>query len=85
MKKNTCDQPTAWVNQPMIGAKITVAKYCAELKMETAKTRFASREPGRATRLLLEKTVIHNKPTIKRKINNAMMALAMLNISTKPL
>ena len=27
IKKKTCDQPTSCVSQPIIGAKITVAKY----------------------------------------------------------
>ncbi|SAJ22078.1 Uncharacterised protein [Enterobacter cloacae] len=84
MKKKTCDQPTSCVSQPMIGAKITVAKYCAELKMATAVPLSCAGNQAATIRLLPGNDGASAKPTRKRRVKSAMIMPKPLKISTKP-
>lgn len=68
----------------MIGAKITVAKYCAELKIATA---VPSPVPGTMPQLYdyyWGKEGALLKPTRNRNVNNATIMPKPLKISTKP-
>jgi hypothetical protein len=49
---NMLSQPKACTSQPISGAKITVAKYCAELNRAEATPRSCVRNQLDATRLL---------------------------------
>ena len=84
IKKNTCDQPTSWVSQPMIGAKITVAKYCAELKIATAVPLSWAGNQAATIRLFPGKDGASARPTRKRRVNSATIMPKPLKISTKP-
>ncbi len=84
MKKNTCDQPTSCVSQPMIGAKITVAKYCAELKIATAVPLSCAGNQAATMRLLPGKEGASANPTRKRSVKSATIMPKPLKISTKP-
>ena len=84
MKKKTCDQPTSCVSQPMIGAKITVAKYCAELKIATAVPLSCAGNQAATMRLFPGKEGASAKPTRKRSVKSATIMPKPLKISTNP-
>ncbi|MNI78196.1 hypothetical protein D3C73_1345490 [compost metagenome] len=68
----------------MIGAKITVAKYCAELKIDTAVPLSCAGNHAATMRLLPGKEGASAKPTRNRNVNSAMIMPKPLKISTKP-
>lgn|SRR5699024_9729838 len=84
IKKKTCDQPTSCVSQPIIGAKITVAKYWAELKIDTAVPLSCAGNQAATMRLLPGKDGASASPTRKRSVNRATIMPNPLKISTKP-
>ena len=76
MTMNTCSQPQAWTIQPISGANSTVAKYCAELKIAEAVPRSAVGNQAATMRALPGNDGASAKPTRKRSMNRAMIALA---------
>ncbi|MCY1445866.1 hypothetical protein D9M71_623980 [compost metagenome] len=76
MTMNTCSQPQACTIQPINGAKSTVAKYWAELKMADAVPRSAVGNQAATIRALPGNDGASAKPTMKRSMNRATIALA---------
>lgn len=74
--RNTCSQPQACTSQPISGAKATVAKYCAELKIEAAKPRSAVGNHAATMRLLPGNEGASAMPTRKRSTNKVVTAQA---------
>ncbi|MNG36536.1 hypothetical protein D3C84_1235900 [compost metagenome] len=68
----------------MIGAKMTVAKYWAELKIATAVPLSCAGNQAATIRLLPGKEGASAKPTRNRKVKSATMMPKPLKISTKP-
>ena len=76
MTTNTCSHPQEWTIQPISGANSTVAKYWAELKIAEAVPRSAVGNQAATIRALPGKEGASAKPTRKRSMNSATMALA---------
>ena len=68
----------------MIGAKITVAKYWAELKIDTAVPLSCAGNQAATIRLLPGNDGDSARPTRKRRVNSATIMPKPLKISTKP-
>jgi hypothetical protein len=68
----------------MIGAKSTVAKYWEELKMAAALPRSAVGNQEAATLLLAGKAGDSERPTMKRRMNRTIMAVAALKTPMNP-
>ncbi|MOA19371.1 hypothetical protein D3C78_1397490 [compost metagenome] len=68
----------------MIGAKITVAKYCAELKIATAVPLSCAGNQAATIRLLPGNDGASASPTRKRKVKSATIMPKPLKTSTKP-
>src|ERR1700759_1731145 len=84
MKPKAQGQPAVSVIQPMIGAKITVAKYCAELKMAEAVARSSLGNHAATTRLLPGNDGDSAMPTAKRNAKSTAMAVMPAKKPTKP-
>src|SRR3954467_6217101 len=72
--KNTYFHPKSCAIQPMSGAKMTVAKYCPELKKAQAVPRSALGNHAATTRALAGKDGASAKPTRKRRRKRAVIA-----------
>src|SRR3954449_13547423 len=81
---NTQDQPNEAVIQPISGAKMTVAKYCAELKIAEAVARSCLGNQAATTRLLPGNDGLSAMPSRKRRPNSTAMAVAAAKKPTKP-
>ena len=70
----TWRQPNSCAIQPISGAKITVAKYCPELKNADAVPRSLLGNQAATMRALAGKLGASASPTRKRRANSATMA-----------
>ena len=81
---NTECQPSVWISHPMSGAKMTVAAYCAELKIALAVPRSFAGNHAATTRLFAGNDGASAAPTRKRSANRATTAVSPVRKPTAP-
>src|SRR5262245_32598566 len=82
--KNTDGQPYRYVSQPVIGANIAVAKYCAELKIADAVPRSAAGNQAATIRPLPGNDGASARPSMNRSVNSATIAAVASKMPTNP-
>src|SRR5207249_6108729 len=84
MTKNTYGQPKRYVIQPVSGANIAVAKYCAELKIAEAVPRSAVGNHAATIRAFPGKDGASARPSRKRRANRTTTAVAASKYPMNP-